>query len=164
MVWKRAGTKSLKLFGTHLENRFQCVLYQNHPNGLNTGLNIQQSKFSQSPILLLLHSQSMWARPNLLQYTLLTMFIIYFSVSDQNKVLHGGLRAHNRWMPIMLMKYCRNIVTHAICCDKKGACMLRERICLCSRKARLMGVCVCAVRMLWFMLQTKSLDWCERER
>lgn len=47
------------------------------------------------------------------------MFIISLSVSDQNEVLYGGLRAHNRWMPIMLMKYCRNIVTYNICCDKK---------------------------------------------
>lgn len=54
-----------------------------------------------------------------MQYTQLTMFIISLSVSDQNKVLYWGLRAHDRWMPIMLMKYCRNIVTHAICCDKK---------------------------------------------
>lgn len=65
------------------------------------------------------HSQTMWASPSSVQYTQLTMFIISLSVSDQNKVLYGGLRAHNRWMPIMLMKYCRNIVTHAICCDKK---------------------------------------------
>jgi len=47
------------------------------------------------------------------------MFIISFSLSDQNKVLYGGLSAHNRWMPVMLMKYCCNIVTHAICCDQK---------------------------------------------
>lgn len=52
-------------------------------------------------------------------YTANNVYYLSLSVTDQNKVLYGGLRAHNRWMPIMLMKYCRNIVTHAICCDKK---------------------------------------------
>lgn len=92
-----------------------------------------------------------------MQYTL-TMFIISISVSDQNKVLHGGLRAHNRWMPIMLMKYCRNIVTHAICCDKKGAYTLREQKCICAREwliCTCVYVCVC---VLLFVLQRKSLD------
>ncbi len=77
-----------------------------------------------------------------LQHTQLTMFIISLSFSDQNKVLYGGLRAHNRWMPIMLMKYCRNIVTHAICCDKKGTYTLWVKICLCKREAGPSPVCV----------------------
>lgn len=51
------------------------------------------------------------------EYTRLTTFII--PLRDQNKVLCGALRARSRWVPIMLMKYRRNIVTRAICWDKK---------------------------------------------
>lgn len=89
------------------------------------------------------HTQTMWASPSSVQYTQLTMFIISLLVSDQNKVLYGGLRAHNRWMPIMLMKYCCNIVTHAICCDEKR-CLhtVWVKMCLCGREAWLMCVYV----------------------
>lgn len=75
-------------------------------------------------------------------------------------MLYGDLRAHNRWMPIMLIKYCRNIVTHAICGDKKkGACMLREVDVFVQERAGLMHVCVCAcVCIILFVLQRDSLD------
>lgn len=53
----------------------------------------------------------------------------------------------------MLMKYCRNIVTHAICGDKKkGACMLREVDVFVQERAGLMHVCVCVrVRVYHFV-------------
>lgn len=47
------------------------------------------------------------------------------SVSKQNMVLHGS---NNRWMLIMLMKYWHNILTHAICCDRKVPTGLHVRV------------------------------------